>query len=80
MQLVAVHRREKILNAILDTDVLIDDIVFDKIHGPAGLAIGSKTPEEIALSIMAEITSTWHTNPKQAEYACFSSGKGIKDL
>jgi xanthine dehydrogenase accessory factor len=75
-----VHRREKLLNAILDTDLLIDDEVFDKIHGPAGLAIGSKTPEEIALSIMAEITSTWRTNPKQAEYACFSGGKGFEDL
>ncbi|PJJ07413.1 xanthine/CO dehydrogenase XdhC/CoxF family maturation factor [Flavobacterium sp. 1] len=75
-----VHRREKLLNAILDMDLLIDDEVFDKIHGPAGLAIGSKTPEEIALSIMAEITSTWHTNQKQAEYACFLNGKGLEDL
>ncbi|MBF4472256.1 XdhC family protein [Flavobacterium sp. HJJ] len=69
-----VHRREKLLNAILDTDILIDDMVFDKIHGPAGLAIGSQTPEEIALSIMAEITSTWRTQ-KQAEFACFSDEK-----
>jgi xanthine dehydrogenase accessory factor len=63
-----VHRREKLLNAILDTDLMIDDIVFDKIHGPAGISIGSKTPEEIALSIMAEITSVWRTNPKEVQY------------
>jgi xanthine/CO dehydrogenase XdhC/CoxF family maturation factor len=75
-----VHRREKLLNAILDTDVLIDDSVFDKIHGPAGLAIGSKTPEEIALSIMAEITSNWCNNPKQTEYACFSDRKVLENL
>lgn len=70
-----VHRREKLLNAILDTDLMIDDLVFDKIHGPAGISIGSKTPEEIALSIMAEITSIWRTNQKEVEYACSSASK-----
>jgi xanthine dehydrogenase accessory factor len=70
-----VHRREKLLNAILDTDLMIDDLVFDKIHGPAGISIGSKTPEEIALSIMAEITSIWRTNQKEVEYACSSTSK-----
>lgn len=70
-----VHRREKLLNAILDTDLMIDDLVFDKIHGPAGISIGSKTPEEIALSIMAEITSIWRTNQKEVEYACSSGSK-----
>ncbi|REG99750.1 XdhC family protein [Flavobacterium aquicola] len=72
------HRREKLLNAILDTDLFIDDEAFDKIHGPVGLPIGSQTPEEIALSIMAEITSIWRsTNQKQTEFACFSSEKGL---
>jgi xanthine dehydrogenase accessory factor len=70
-----VHRREKLLNAVLDTDLMIDDIVFDKIHGPAGMSIGSKTPEEIALSIMAEITNIWRTNQKEVEYACPSGSK-----
>ncbi|MGD9095580.1 MAG: XdhC family protein, partial [Chromatiales bacterium] len=28
-----------------------------RIHGPAGLAIGSKRPAEIALSILAQITA-----------------------
>ncbi|MFD1604353.1 XdhC family protein [Flavobacterium artemisiae] len=70
-----VHRREKLLNAVLDADLMIDDDAFDKIHGPAGLSIGSKTPEEIALSIMAEITSVWRTNLKEVEYSCISQNK-----
>jgi xanthine dehydrogenase accessory factor len=31
-----------------------------RIHGPIGLDIGAKTPEEIALAIMAEIVATSH--------------------
>lgn len=69
-----VHRREKLLNAVLDNDLIIDDIVFDKIHGPTGISIGSKTPEEIALSIMAEITCIWRTYQKKVENACISGG------
>jgi xanthine dehydrogenase accessory factor len=59
-----VHRREKLLNSILDMDILIDETVFDKIHGPVGIPIGSETPEEIALSIMAEIIRFFKTNNK----------------
>jgi xanthine dehydrogenase accessory factor len=33
---------------------------IERIHGPAGLYIGSKRPAEIALSILAEITAIRH--------------------
>ncbi|MBZ0244558.1 MAG: XdhC family protein [Cyclobacteriaceae bacterium] len=52
-----VHRREKLLHDIIETNFMIDEEIFNKIHGPVGLPIGGETPEEIALSIMAEIVS-----------------------
>ncbi|WP_343706894.1 XdhC family protein [Flavobacterium sp.] len=67
------HRREKLLNAIIETDVIFDDTFFDKIYGPAGLSIGSKTPEEIALSIMAEITAIWRKDEKEPKCISFSN-------
>ena len=35
----------------------LGDAELDALHGPAGLYIGSKTPAEIALSIMAEVVA-----------------------
>lgn len=35
-----------------------DDTQLARIHAPVGLAIGAKTPAEIALSVMAQITQT----------------------
>jgi xanthine dehydrogenase accessory factor len=44
------QRRER-----LRTHFDIPESALQALHGPAGLYIGSKTPAEIALSIMAEI-------------------------
>ena len=33
---------------------------INKIHGPIGLSIGAKSPEEIAVSIISEIVATLH--------------------
>ena len=35
----------------------LSDAALEKLHSPAGLYVGSKTPAEIALSIMAEVVA-----------------------
>ena len=45
------RRRKRLLDMF---DVTADDL--DRLHGPIGLDIGSKTPAEIAVSILAQLT------------------------
>ena len=52
-----VHKRENLLSQLLEYYPDVDDSFFDKIYGPAGLNIGSETPQEIAISIVSEILS-----------------------
>lgn len=51
----SVKRREKLLDALMENDPFINTAFLEKIHSPAGLNIGAITPQEIALSICAEI-------------------------
>lgn len=51
------RRRDRMLNGLKENGVVISDDFVETLHGPAGLDLGAKTPEEIALSIMAEILS-----------------------
>jgi len=46
-------RRERLLKMPL---VNLTEQQLDQLHAPVGLSIGSKTPPEIALSIMAQLT------------------------
>ncbi|WP_066710617.1 XdhC family protein [Curvibacter delicatus] len=50
--------------------------VLDRLHGPAGLYIASKTPAEIALSIMAEVVAVKNGFRKPASETA-SSGEGV---
>jgi xanthine dehydrogenase accessory factor len=40
--------------------------MLDKVHAPIGLPIATETPEEIAVSIMAEIIDTRRRKAKKA--------------
>ena len=53
----APNRRERLFNELLEFVPEISDAFLDNIYTPAGLHIGAQTPEEIALSIVAEILS-----------------------
>jgi xanthine dehydrogenase accessory factor len=53
----APNRRERLFNELFEFVPTISDDFLETIYTPAGLHIGAQTPEEIALSIVAEILS-----------------------
>lgn len=48
-------RREKLIDELLERNENISDDFFDRLYGPTGINIGAETPQEIAISILAEI-------------------------
>ncbi|GAA3612286.1 XdhC family protein [Flavivirga amylovorans] len=50
-------RREDLLSQFIEYCPEVDHTFLDAIYGPAGLNIGSETPQEIAISIVSEILS-----------------------
>lgn len=50
-------KRDRMLNELREQGVTINDQQLSVIHGPVGLDIGAETSEEIALSIIAEISA-----------------------
>jgi xanthine/CO dehydrogenase XdhC/CoxF family maturation factor len=57
-------RKEQLVAALIDLGADLDQT--RRIHGPAGLDIGSATPAEIALSIVAEIQAVIADRPHQS--------------
>lgn len=53
----APNRRERLFNELFEFAPDVSDEFLDNIYTPAGLHIGAQTPEEIAVSITAEILS-----------------------
>ncbi|MEL6812041.1 MAG: XdhC family protein [Bacteroidota bacterium] len=48
-------RKEKLLNQLMELYPDMDGSFFDTISGPSGINIGAETPQEIVISILAEI-------------------------
>lgn len=58
-------RREDLLSQLIEYCPDISNDFLESIHGPAGLDIGSETPQEIAISIVSEILAvTRKRDPK----------------
>ena len=51
------HRRERLIEAVLEHKPDTEDHFIELLRGPAGLDIGAQTASEIALSILSEILS-----------------------
>jgi xanthine/CO dehydrogenase XdhC/CoxF family maturation factor len=51
------HRRERLVDQLLEFNPEIDLEFIDQLRGPAGINIGAESPQEIAVSIIAEILS-----------------------
>jgi xanthine dehydrogenase accessory factor len=55
--------------AALRSELDVPDPLRMQLHTPAGLDIGARTPEEIAISILAEVVAERHTHPVTAAAA-----------
>ncbi len=64
----SLHRRTR-----LHEHFGLSDEVLQRLHGPAGLYIGSKTPAEIALSIMAEIVAMKNDTAQATRHATMTA-------
>lgn len=54
------ERTERMIDELGRADPSRTDAYFDRLHGPVGLDIGTETPQQIALSMVAEIQAVLH--------------------
>jgi xanthine dehydrogenase accessory factor len=57
------QRRVAAVFELLQTEMGIDPAKFDRVSAPIGIAIGAKTPAEIAVCILAEIINVLRGGP-----------------
>ena len=57
------RRRDQLLNDLTETHVDLPDWMLSNVYGPAGIDLGGELPEQIALSIMAEIVAVANERP-----------------
>ena len=55
------NRRERLFNELMERKPDLEAEFLEQVHGPAGLNIGAETPQEIAVSILAELLSVVRT-------------------
>ena len=60
------HKKETIYNHLKKRGIPEEDL--EKVHAPIGLEIGAETPEEIALSIAAELVKVRSGIPEKAPF------------
>ena len=73
----AAKRRDNLFSEIFEYNPEISEAFLDGICTPAGLNIGAQTPEEIALSILAEIMAIVHN--KKPNSLKILQGNSIKN-
>jgi xanthine dehydrogenase accessory factor len=57
------QRRVDAVFELLETEMGIDPAKFDRVYGPIGIAIGARTPAEIAVCITAEMINVLRGGP-----------------
>jgi xanthine/CO dehydrogenase XdhC/CoxF family maturation factor len=57
------QRTERLIHDLAGDGLVLADEQLERLHGPVGLDIGADTPEEIALSIIAEIQAALAHRP-----------------
>ena len=62
------RRQQRLVDSVTTAGVPISEEFMRSLHGPVGLDIGAKCPEEIALSIIAEILAV--LNVRTAKSIC----------